>query len=84
MRPFTKVTSCRLASARAEPSALRAYLNRVSRTVSQASCTAVPAEAAVQEPPSTGEVGSDESAMRAVTSSMSRPSASAPIWVRIV
>ena len=46
--------------------------------------SAEPAEAAVQEPPSTGEVGRELSPIFAVTSAIFSPSASAPIWVRMV
>ncbi len=67
-----------------EPSTLRAWLNRVSRTLWQAALTAVPAEAAAQEPPSTGDFGSEKSPILTVTSSIGTPSSSAAICAMMV
>src|ERR1700712_3528178 len=84
MRPAVTSTASNSASATGEFAMRLAWLNNVCFTASQAACTAEPHDAAVQEPPSTGEVGKSESPMRAVTASIGRPNASAPICVRIV
>ena len=84
IRPLMKATWSGSASPSGAPSMLRTCRRRRLRTSWQARCTAEPAEAAVHDPPSTGEVGRDESPSRVVTASMGRPSASAAICVRMV
>jgi hypothetical protein len=50
---------------------------KLSRSISQVSCTAEPTLAMVLAPASTGDMGRIESPSRKVTLSMGRPSASA-------
>src|ERR1700753_3154284 len=83
-RPSAKITSASSAWARGELVIASACLNSEAFRASHAAITADPFEAAVQDPPSTGDVGKDESPIFAVTASIGRPRASAPICARIV
>ena len=83
-RPLAKITSASSAWASGELVIALACLNSEAFNASHAAITADPFEAAVHDPPSTGEVGNDESPIFAVTASIGRPRASAPICARIV
>ena len=70
--------------ANGEPFVPRAILNSFSRTATHACCTAVPAEAAVHEPPSMGDLGRSLSPIRTRTRSGATPIVSAATCVRMV
>ncbi len=84
MRPFEKTTRSKSALARGESSICRASTKTCAAISRHAFIAAVPEDAAVHEPPATGASAREVSPSFVVTSSIDRPSVSAPICVRIV
>src|SRR5690349_24539670 len=82
--PSAKATSSKPAFVNGLSSNFWASLNSFFAISSQTSFTAEPLDAAVQEPPSTGDFGNLESPSSNVTFSMGKPSVPAAIWVMIV